>query len=342
MTRLEAGEDFASLAREVSEDPASASSGGDLGFFSRGIMTPEFEATVYALQIGERSEPVQTPFGFHVIELSEIKPEQRTPLAEVREQLIRELQSEERENVFYERADDMANIAFEQADTLQGIVDVLGLELQESDWIGRDGGPDIGANPDVVEAIFGVDVLQNGNNSTLIEIGENHMVVLRILEYQPAKPRPFEEVSEQVRETVRVQQTRTLLTEQGDDYLEQLKQGAVALEDIAKRYGLSLEQHPLSKRNVTNPERGIVRQAFAMPPPVGDRPVYSGQLTALGDYALIALHEVQDGEIGDLQGEQLSEAKRGLSRMLGAGEVQMLMDGLENSADIEIPEQDDL
>ena len=236
----------------------------------------------------------------------------------------------------------MANIAFEQADTLQGVVETLGLELKESDWIGRNGGPGIGTNADVVEAIFGVDVLQNGNNSTLIEIGENHVVVLRMLEHQAAKARPFDEVREQVRETVRIQQTRRLLEEQGDQYLAQLEQGETTLESIADNHGLSFEQHPLSKRNVTTPERGIVRQAFAMRPPAADQPVYSGQLAALGDYTLVALHEVRDGDISELEGEQLTQAMRGLSRMLGASEVQMVMDDLEKSADIEIPEQDEL
>ena len=79
-----------------------------------------------------------------------------------------------------------------------------------------------------------------------------------------------------------------------------------------------------------------------MRPPAGDQPVYSGQLAALGDYTLVALHEVRDGDISELEGEQLTQAMRGLSRMLGASEVQMVMDGLENSASIEIPQQDDL
>ena len=343
VARLEAGEDFATVAAESSDDTASASTGGDLGFFGPGIMTPNFEQTVFAMNVGERSEPVQTPFGFHLIELLEIKPEQRTPLAEVRGELITELQSEARADAYYERTDTMANIAFEQADTLQGVVETLGLELKESDWIGRNGGPGIGANSDIVEAAFGVDVLQNGNNSTLIEIGENHVVVVRILDHQEARPRPFDEVREQVSETLGAQQTRARLNEQGAAYLALLEQGETTLDDIAVKYGLSSEQHPLSKRNVTTPARTIVQQAFAMRSPANDQPVYSGQLSPQGDYyALVALHEVRDGDVSELEGEQLTQAKRGLSRMLGTGAVQMVMDRLENNASIEIPQQDDL
>jgi peptidyl-prolyl cis-trans isomerase D len=339
--RLGAGEDFAALAAEMSDDPASAAAGGDLGFFGPGVMTPDFEQAVFAMNVGERSEPVQTSFGFHVIELTGIKPEQRTPLAEVRDELISELQSEERDDVFYELSDTLANIAFEQPDTLEGVAEALELEIRESDWIGRDGGPGIGGNDDIVEAVFGVDVLQNGNNSTPIEIGENHVVVLRILKHQEARPRPLDEVRGQVSDAVRARAIRTLLEEQGKGYLARLQQGETTLAAIASQHALSTESHPLLKRNAPGPDRAIVQQAFSMVPPQDDSPVYSGLLLPQGGYALVALHEVRDGAIGDLEDKQRTQAVRGLSRILGASDVQMVLGTLENEASIDIPEKAD-
>jgi len=339
--RLDAGEDFAALAAELSDDPASAATGGDLGFFGPGIMTPEFEQAVFAMNIGERGKPVRTDFGFHVIELLEIRPEQRTPLAAVRDELISELQSEERADVFFEQSDTLANIAFEQPDTLQGVAEALDLEILESDWIGRDGGPGIGANDEIVEAVFGVDVLQNGNNSTAIEIGENHVVVLRILEHQEARPRPFDEVRELVSNAVRTRKTRTLLEEQGKAYLARLEQGELTLGDIAGNHALTTESHPLLKRIAPAPDRAIVQQAFSMLPPQDDKPVYSGLLMPQGGYVLVALHEVRDGAVTDLEDEQRKLAQRGLGRIVGAGDVQMFLDGLENQASVDIPEKDD-
>ncbi|MBT8121920.1 MAG: SurA N-terminal domain-containing protein, partial [Gammaproteobacteria bacterium] len=116
--RLAGGEDFAAVAASESDDPGSAASGGDLGFFGTGIMAPEFEKAVFAMQVGELSKPVQTEFGFHIIELLEVRPEKRKPLAEVREELVRQLQADERADLFYDKADLMTNIAFEQPDTL--------------------------------------------------------------------------------------------------------------------------------------------------------------------------------------------------------------------------------
>jgi foldase protein PrsA len=71
LARIRAGEDFAKLASEFSEDPGSKSKGGDLDYFSRGQMVPEFEAAAFALKPGEVSQLVETQFGFHIIKLEE-------------------------------------------------------------------------------------------------------------------------------------------------------------------------------------------------------------------------------------------------------------------------------
>lgn len=339
--RLAGGEDFAAVAASASDDPASSGSGGDLGFFGTGIMAPEFEQAVFTMQVGERSKPVQTEFGFHIIELLEIRPEQRIPLAEVREELVRELQADERANAFYDKADLMTNIAFEQPDTLDGVAEALALEVTESDWIGRDGGPGIFENDDVVAAIFNEDVLQNSNNSPVTEIGENHVVVLRVLEHQAATLRPLEDVREQVRQAVTASKTRTLLEEQGAAYIAELATGNKALADIAASHGLTVKENPLLNRAAASPDKAIVSKAYSLLPTSEGVPVYGGFITPLGDYALVALHEVKDGSVDELPEAQLTLARRGLNRILGSSEVQMVLDGIEARASIHIPGDDE-
>ncbi len=94
MKRLKKGEDFAAVAKEVSDDAVSREKGGDLGFFRRGVMVPKFEEAAFALKAGEMTkEPVRTPFGFHIIQMLERKAERVKPLDEVREQITESLKN---------------------------------------------------------------------------------------------------------------------------------------------------------------------------------------------------------------------------------------------------------
>jgi peptidyl-prolyl cis-trans isomerase C len=97
LERARAGEDFAELAREYSEDYATAKNGGDTGLFHRGQMAPAFEAAAFALQPGEISDPVETPFGVHILRLEERREARLLPLEEIREQLREHIREEKME-----------------------------------------------------------------------------------------------------------------------------------------------------------------------------------------------------------------------------------------------------
>ena len=148
--------DFAKLARENSKDPGSAAQGGDLGFFGRGMMVKPFEETAYRLNAGEISDVVETDFGFHIIRVTEIKPAQAKPFAEVRAAIERELRNQQAQKNFTEAADQFTNLVYEQADSLQPAVQKLNLKLLSADSLTRRGlPPHLG--PRVVEAIFADD-----------------------------------------------------------------------------------------------------------------------------------------------------------------------------------------
>jgi peptidyl-prolyl cis-trans isomerase C len=100
--RAKAGEDFAKLAREHSQD-GSAANGGDLDFFTRGRMVPEFESAAFALQPGQVSDVVTTQYGFHVIKVTDRKPASTVPLADVNDrvkQFLSEQKKQERADAF--------------------------------------------------------------------------------------------------------------------------------------------------------------------------------------------------------------------------------------------------
>jgi len=97
LARVRAREDFAALAKESSEDPGSAAKGGDLGQFGRGQMVPAFEQAAFVLKPGEVSGVVESPFGFHIIKVSEKVPARKLGFAEAKERLKQEMVQQKRQ-----------------------------------------------------------------------------------------------------------------------------------------------------------------------------------------------------------------------------------------------------
>ena len=341
VARLDAGESFEDLAKELSDDPGSATNGGDLGFFGRGVMAPEFETAVFELQQGERSQAVKTPFGFHIIELVEIKPEVATPLAEVRDQLVDQLLAEARADIFYERSETLSSLTFEQPDSLQGAAAALELDIRESDWISRKGGTGIASNSAIVETAFSEDVLLNGNNSAAIEIAPDHVVVMRMLEHQQAAQQPLEEVRAAVEQLTRDEQARALAEARGKELLASLTAGETTLDAITKADEITLASTELIQRNASEPAREIVNAAFSLQTPGEGETVYEGHATRSGDYVIIALQQVKDGNFTDLPEAARKQAWRALSQVQGEAEMAVVMTTLKDQAVIQIPDKSD-
>jgi peptidyl-prolyl cis-trans isomerase D len=339
--RIQGGEAFADVAKELSDDPGSAASGGDLGLFGRGIMTPAFEDVAFSLPPGELSEPVKSPFGYHVIEVLEIEPEVATPLEEVRDELVAVLQEEDRSNIFFERSEILASLTFEQPDTLQGAADALGLEIQESDWISADGGSGIGENSDIVETAFSEDVLLIGNNSTPVEISDTQIVVLRLLEHQDAARQPLDEIRDVVRDSLVDVKARQLAESRGAELLASMTEQGTSLEDTAATIKAEVQETGLIGRNADTQPAAVVARAFTLDNPGDGEAVYAGFAVPSGDYVILALDEVKQGDLTSLPEGARKQAWREFSRILGNAEMAALQQALRKQAEVIIPASSD-
>ena len=339
LKRLDDGEDFAELAKTESDDPGSAGNGGDLGFFGRGLMTPEFEQAVFAMEKGGRSDIVRSPFGFHIIELTDIRPEVARPFEDVRAELLDEYQSEQRNELFYDHSELLANMVFEQPDSLQAAADALELEPQSSDWLTREGGPGIGEFPQVAAAAFQEDILESGANSEPIEISADHLIVIRSLEHEPAAARPLQEVSDEVRQQLLDSRARELVASHGSELLTQLMDGT-PLSDIAAAEELELKDSELVERQSQTVERRLLQEAFLLPAPAEKTVSATGIMLATGDYVLLQLHEIQSGDAAGLTEAERERMRRELGRIQGLSETTAMVEDLRSRATISIPEQD--
>ena len=146
--RLKQGEDFAKLAEEVSQDPGSASNGGDLGFAGPGVYDPEFEKSLYALKKDEVSAPVRSSFGWHLIKLLDVQAPEVPSFDSLKAKLEREVKAQQVEQRFVEAAKELEEASFEASDLAQPAQE-LGLQVQTSGAFGREGGEGVAANRQV-------------------------------------------------------------------------------------------------------------------------------------------------------------------------------------------------
>ena len=218
---------FAELARKNSQDPGSASKGGDLGFFGRGMMVKPFEDAVYQLKEGEISALVESDFGFHIIKLTGIHAAKEKPFADVKAEIEDELKKASASRKFAEAAEAFSNIVYEQADSLKPVAEKFKLTIKQSEWLGRKPVESNGplANEKLLNSLFTDDAIKNKRNTEAVEIASNTLVAARILEHKPSARQPFDSVRAGIETQLKRQEAQTLARKDGEARLEALKKG---------------------------------------------------------------------------------------------------------------------
>ncbi len=331
--RLKAGESFEELARTVSEDPGSAAAGGDLGLFGRGTMVQPFEDAVFALKVGEISEPVRSPFGVHVIRVESVQAGGGRPFAEVRSELLREVQLERSESAFFEQAERLANLAFEHPDSLEPAAKALGLTVQSTGFFSRKGGTGPAAEPRFVAAAFGDEVLHQGHNSAPVELRGGRVLVLRAREVRPAVQRSLEEVRGEIVERLRVLAASERAEAAARTLVRELSAGGDKGE-LARRLGLEWVEVADAGRQGGAADPAITARVFQLPKPSGSQPVLGVASLAGGDAAVIALQAVVDGQPALKAGG--TPAERRLDQVYGQLTYDALVEALRAGANVQI------
>nr|VFK36699.1 MAG: peptidyl-prolyl cis-trans isomerase D [Candidatus Kentron sp. SD]VFK40237.1 MAG: peptidyl-prolyl cis-trans isomerase D [Candidatus Kentron sp. SD]VFK78582.1 MAG: peptidyl-prolyl cis-trans isomerase D [Candidatus Kentron sp. SD] len=344
--RLKKGDAFEDLAKEYSEDPGSASQGGDLGFFGVGVMDREFEAAVYSLAKGEVSEPIRSRFGLHLIELTEIRPSTVHPFEKVRDKLLQDFQRHQKEQQFFEQAEQLANLTFENPDTLAIAADALGLDIKETGFFDRAGSNDSDdetpadgtlKNRKFIDAAFSEDVLNNGSNSEPVELDGHRVIVLHKKDRQPASPKPMETVRDEISAILDAKQAREQAIQLGEELMTQLQDGADPAS-ISKTHELTLREKVAFKRRNSGEAPEITERVFRMPHPRENHSVYDSLITAAGDFVIIALQEVRNGNPPDSDAPHRIATRDSLTATYGNEEYRTYVRALRAETKIRIHE----
>ena len=231
LARLKKGAKFEDLARAESQDPGSARQGGDLDFFTREMMTSAFADAAFNAEKGVLIGPVETEFGLHLIEITDIRPSRGRSLAEVREEILAEVRRTQAARKLAEDADSFGNLVYEQPDTLQPAAERFGLKLEQAKEVGRGGLASLPRehplnHPRLLAALFSRDSIASRRNTEAVDAGAGRIIAARIVEHQPARQKPFDEVRDDVRQAIVREESKKLAASAGEERLKALREGA--------------------------------------------------------------------------------------------------------------------
>ena len=329
--RLLDGEDFATLALELSSDTVSAEEGGDIGYTDGTAFPETLEVALEALSLDEISEPVISEFGVHLLKLTEDAENVYQSFDEVRDSIERELKSAEVDLLFAERIEDLSNLAFETGDLLT-ISEQLNLEIQSVSSVSQANGSGLFANSAVLDAAFSNEVIFDGNNSDVIEIGDSQAIVLRLSHYNESTLLPLEEAAAEISVILRTEKEREAVAELGELLLAARENGE-DIDSLLQENELEWIDAKGVDRNAFTVNREILEHVFSMPKPESSASV-SNIVLPNGTYVLIELNEVAVGELSSIPEPDRERLVSSLESDLGVSDYQSFLNSLKENSDI--------
>jgi peptidyl-prolyl cis-trans isomerase D len=328
-----AGKDFAALAKQDSDDLGSKNQGGDLGWLEKGQTDEAFETALFAMNKGDISDPVLTADGYSIIDLRDVRAGKTRSFEEVKPELAKEYAATEKDRVYTDKAGRLTDLTYQDPSSLDAAAKDLGLTVQKTTLFARNGGAGIAENPNVVKAAFSDTVLVQNNNSDPIELGPNHIVVVRIAEHKPATPMPLDAVKELVRARVQGERASKQAKERADKLFADLN-GGESLDKIAEAAKLKVETQQGIAREAVNVDSALVTAAFTLPRPTAGKP--ERQLVTLGgdSYALLQLDGVTDGDPSKLDAKTKDAARNTLAEAIAQTTQREFVDALRADAKV--------
>lgn len=327
LAQLKSGADFAELAKTSSDDTFSGQEGGKLDWFERGVMDPAFEEAAFALQKGDISDVVESDFGYHIIKLDDIKAPQVKAFADVRDEILAEVREQRAAEAFYDLQTALAEKAFEMPDSLEDAAEAVNAKVQTTDFISQSDAPGVLANPAVLQALFSPEVREDGLNSDVIEVGPEHIVVVRVNDSRDEMVLPFEDVSEKVKQQLAVQKGEEQAQAKADALLASLRDGKT---EMLAEDGLAFSASKTISR--MGEDRMIAQEAFALAKPQDGKSVYGVTRDAEGNILLIALDKVIEADVSSVATD--NQLATQLEQMLAQQDVMATLQVLRDTSEV--------
>ncbi|MDO7086773.1 SurA N-terminal domain-containing protein [Pseudocolwellia sp. AS88] len=310
LAQINAGGDFAELAKKYSSDTFSGENGGDLDWLERGSMDEVFDEQAFALaEIGDVSNVVQTEYGFHLIKLTDLKPAVVQPLTEVFDDLKIRISKQKAQEEFYVLQQEMARLSFEFPDSLDDAAEAVNTQVKTSEWLSRNNNTGVFSNVRAIDAAFSDLVLNEQLNSDVIEVSDSLAIVVRLNEYQAANVKPLAEVTEAIKYNLVAEKAKTEAQNVMDELLVEMQSGADITAKLVE-YSTAFETKADVVRYSPEVAPAIVEKAFTLPHPVEGTVSAGLSDLANGDFVLVEVQAVKNMEAklnSDIENQQVNQ-----------------------------------
>ncbi|CDY76526.1 Peptidyl-prolyl cis-trans isomerase PpiD [Caballeronia glathei] len=321
---------FAQIAQKSSEDPGSAAKGGDLGYFSRGMIAggKAFDDAAFKLKKGEISDVVESDFGYHIIQATDVKPEATKPFDEVKDALTKDYIAQQSSRSFTDDAQAFTDAVYEKSKTLQSAADKYKLQIQTA-TVGPKANPQLPPdsplnNAKVLAAIFAADSVKDRNNTQAIDIGNNTLVAARVTDYKPSTVPPLDTVKDAVRAKVVTQEAGALAR----------KEGAARLAELDKSKSTAGFSSPSTVSR--NDAQGVPVAALSaiFKADASKLPAYVG--VDLGDdgYAIYRVNGIQ--KAAPVAADRLAGAQQQVAQVYAQAEMEAYLDSLKARSKVKL------
>ncbi|MGJ8620482.1 MAG: SurA N-terminal domain-containing protein [Methylophilaceae bacterium] len=317
---------FEELAVKFSQDPGSATKGGSLGSFGRGAMVKPFEDAVFAMQVGDISDVVESEFGYHIIRLDGVTGNSSS-YEDMKPQIKAELIFQKAQVKYAELTEEFSNIVYEQSGSLQPVAKKFNLTVQTTDWLSREEGAKyFKDSTQLMNQVFSDSVLKDKRNTEAVEVAPNNLIAARVVDYKAEAPKTFDDVKEGIEAVLKLEASMKLAEEKGQSILTKLEAGE---EDETLDW---IPEVTVDRKNAQGLTEPVMNQVFKIN--ASELPAYTGFSDGNRAYVLVKVSKVINAIAED---ETLKEkAQFEYEAALAQAYVNAYGDSLKAKADIEI------
>jgi peptidyl-prolyl cis-trans isomerase D len=316
LAQLKAGKDFAALAKQFSKDTVSAEKGGDLGFATRSTFVAPFADAVFGMKVGETSPPVKTQYGYHVIQLEAIQPGKAKTFEEARPELEAQYRREQAADRFGEAEEQLQTRLEQPGATLEALEKEFGLATGVVDSFERGkGGGVLGDSPALEDLVFGDAVLNQGRVGGPVALGEDRIVVVKVLEHRKPVAKPLADVQAAIVDKLKRERGLAAARTAADAALARLRGGEAFAAALA---GQKVEGPRYIARTDPSAPSEVRARVFASPRPDG-KPLYEVVPTAEGA-AVVVVTAVRADPVA-LSADARQERMQQLVGRLGSADI---------------------